>query len=81
MAISAWLVLFTHIQTRKLCELIRIDFIGFFKRFIYGNTYIYNLIDYFLKYIYFYLIISTGTNNVIFLFNHYLQDNFKPYII
>ena len=57
------------------------DFIGPFERFAYGNTYIYNLVDYFLRHIYPHPTANTGTNNVILLFNHYLQVNPKPYAI
>ena len=57
------------------------DFISPFKKFAYSNTYIYNLVDYFSRYIYFYPIFGTGTNNVIILFDQYLQANPKPYMV
>ena len=61
--------------------LMRIDFIGPFEKFIYGNTYIYNLIDYFLRHIYPHPTFEAGTNNVIVLFHHYLGANLKFYAI
>lgn len=48
------------------------DFIDNFEKSVYNNTYIYNLVDYFLKYIYFYLTIDIIINNIILLFNYYL---------
>ena len=57
------------------------DFIGLFEKSVYGNTYIYNLVDYFLRHIYLYPTSEAGTNDVIILFDHYLQANIKPYAI
>ena len=57
------------------------DFIGPFKRSAYSSTYIYNLIDYFSRHMYPHLTSGAGTNNVIILFNHYLQANPKPYAV
>lgn len=50
----------------------KIDFISLFKRFIYKNIYIYNLVVDFSKYIYLYLIYDISIDNIILLFNHYL---------
>ena len=80
-AISAQLILFYFIQTRELYKLMAIDFIGPFKKFIYDNTYIYNLVNNFLRHIYPYPTFGTGTNNVIILFDYYLQANPKFYAI
>ena len=57
------------------------DFIGLFKKFAYGHTYIYNLVDYFSRHMYPYSTSRAGTNNVIILFDHYLQANLKPYAV
>lgn len=58
------------------------DFINYFKKFVYRNTYIYNLIDNYSMYVYpYYSIVNADINNVILLFNHYLQANFKSYTI
>lgn len=65
----------------KLDKSIRIDFISLFKKSVYGNTYIYNLIDYFSRHIYPYFMSGIYINNVIILFNHYLQANLKLYTI
>lgn len=53
------------------------DFIGLFEKSAYNNTYIYNLVNYFLKHIYLYLIFGADINNIIILFNYYLQANPK----
>lgn len=58
-----------------------IDIIGFFKRFVYKITYIYNLIDYFSKYIYLHLTFRADINNVIISFDYYLKANPKFYIV
>lgn len=50
----------------------KIDFIGLFQRSAYGNTYIYNPVDDFLRHMYSHLTIVAGTNDVIFLFDYYL---------
>lgn len=78
---SVWLILLTLIQTREPYELIKIDFIGLFERFTYKNIYIYNLVDSFSKYIYLYSTFGVGTNNIISLFDYYVQANFKPYAV
>lgn len=63
----------TFIQTEKLYKLIKMDFISLFKKCVYRNTYIYNLIDDFsTKYIYYGPTFGVGTNNIIILFDHYL---------
>lgn len=59
----------------------RIDFISIFERSSYGNTNIYNLVDYFSRHIYHHPNAESGTNNVIFLLDHYLQANPKPYAV
>ena len=78
-ATSAWSVLLIPIQTRKPYELMGIDFIDLFKKSAYGNTYIYNLEDYYSRHMYPYPSSKAGTNNIIILFDHYLQANSKPY--
>lgn len=60
------------IQTIKSYKLIKINCISFYKKFIYRNIYIYNLVKYFLEHIYYHSTISTSINNIILLFNHYL---------
>ena len=50
----------------------RIEFISRFKKSAYGNISIYNLVNYFLRYMYLYLTFKADTNNVIILFNYYL---------
>ena len=50
----------------------KIDFIDPFKKFAYGNTYIYNLVNYFISHIYLFSTINASTNNVIILFDYYL---------
>lgn len=72
---SAQSVPFIPLQTKDAYKLIEIDFISPFNKFTYGNTYIYKLIDYFSKYMYFYLITKVDINDFIILFNHYLQAN------
>lgn len=57
---------------RESYKPIEIDFISLFKRFAYRNIYFYNLIDYFLKYIYLYSIVGNSKDNVIILFDYYL---------
>lgn len=57
----------------------QIDFISLFKKFLHRNSYIYKLINFFSKHIYSYSSINISTNNVINLFNHYLQSNDKSY--
>lgn len=69
------------IQTRKSYKSIEIDFINPFKISIYENIYIYNLVDYFSRYVYPYPTVDTNITNVILLFNHYLQANPKFYIV
>ncbi len=59
----------------------RMDFISPFIKSGYGNTYIYNLIDYFLRHMYLYPISGAYTNNIIILFDHYLQANLKLYAV
>ncbi len=58
-----------------------IDFIDPFEKSAYGNTYIYNLVDYFSRHMYPHLTSGTGTNDVIILFDYYLQANPKPYAV
>lgn len=57
------------------------NFIDFFKKFIYKNIYIYNLVIYFFKYIYPYYNQNANRDNIILLFNYYLWFNLKFYII
>ncbi len=57
------------------------DFIGPFERSAYGNTYIYNLVDYFSRHIYPHPTVGAGTNDVILSFDHYLRANPKPYAV
>lgn len=58
-----------------------INFIGPFERFTYRNTYIYNLVNHFLRYIYPYFTVGININNIILLFNYYLQANYKLYMV
>ena len=58
-----------------------IDFIGPFKKFADGNTYIYNLVDYFVRHMYPNPTFGSDINDVIILFDHYLQTNPKLYAI
>ena len=80
-AISAKSISPTLIQTGKPYELIRINFISPFKKSAYGNTYIYNLVDYFLRHMYPHPRFGDDTNNIIILFDHYLRANSKPYAV
>lgn len=80
-AILVRLVLLAFIQTRKSYELIWIDLISPFKKSVYSNSYIYNLIDNLLRHMYPHMTYKTCTNNVIILFNHYLVAYFKPYTV
>ena len=57
------------------------DFINLFEKFIYGNTYIYNHVDYFSRHMYLHLLSKIGKNDVIISFNHYLQANPKLYAV
>ena len=57
------------------------NFIGLFEKSAYGNTYIYNLVDYFSRHMYPHRISRADKNDVIILFNHYLRANLKPYAI
>ena len=59
----------------------RMDFIGPFKKFVYNNTYIYNLVDYFSRHIYPHPTSGAGVNNVIISYDHYLRANPKPYAV
>ncbi len=67
------------IQTGEPYELIEINFIGLFERCAYGNTYIYNLVDYFSRCMYLHPTARAGTNDVILSFDHYLPAIPKPY--
>ena len=58
-----------------------IDFISLFKKSTYGNIYIYNLVDYFSRYIYPHPMSGVDTNNVIISFDLYLQANLKLYTV
>ena len=71
----------TFIQTREPNKLIKINFISFFKGSTYRNIYIYNLVDYFSRHIYLHPTTGAGINNIILLFNHYLQANLKHYAV
>ena len=79
--LSAQSVLLTPIETGEPYELMRIDFIGRFKKFAYDNTYIYNLVDYFSRDMYFHPTFGAGINDIFILFDHYLWANPKPYAI
>lgn len=57
------------------------DFTSPFEKFAYSNTYIYNLLDYFSRHIYPHPTFGADINNIIILFDHYLQTNLKPYAI
>lgn len=59
----------------------KINFLSFFERFIYKNTYIYHLIDYVLRHIYSYLTTGTSTNDIILLIDYYLRANSKLYTV
>ncbi len=71
----------THIQTGEPYELMGMDFIGLFKRSAYGNTYIYNLVDYFSRHRYPHPTVGAGTNDIILLFDHYFRANLKSYVM
>lgn len=58
-----------------------IDFISPFEKFAYNNSYICNLVDYFSKHMYFHSTFEADTNNVIILFDYYLQANSKSYMV
>ena len=58
-----------------------IDFISSFKKSAYSNIYIYNLVNYFLRHIYSHPTSRPGTNDVIILFDYYLQANPKFYAV
>lgn len=57
------------------------DFIGPFEKFAHGNTYIYNLVDYFSRHIYSHLTSGASINDIIISFDYYLQVNLKPYAV
>lgn len=57
------------------------NFIGLFRKFAYGNIYIYNLLNYFSRHIYFYSTFEASINDVIILFDQYLQANPKLYVV
>ncbi len=57
------------------------DFIGPFERSAYGNTYIYNLVDYFSRNMYPHPTVGTGTNDITLPFDHYLRANPTPYVV
>ena len=80
-ATSAQSILLILIQTGEFYKLMKMNFIGLFRKSAYNNTYIYNLVDEFKKYIYCYLTSGVSINNVIILFDHYLQANPKPYMV
>ncbi len=80
-ATSAQSVPLTPIQTREPYELMGMDFIGPFEKSAYGNTYIYNLVDYFSRHMYPHSTSGTGTNDVIISFDHYLRANPKSYAV
>ena len=80
-AISAQLAPLTPIQTGEPYELMGIDFIGPFNKSAYGNTYIYNLVDYFSRHIYRHPTSGAGTKHVITLFDHYFKANPKAYAV
>lgn len=71
----------TPIQTTTPYKLIEIDFIDFFQRYRYRNTYSYNVVDNFTGHMYSYPITKVSINNVILLFNNYFKANLKPYTI
>lgn len=77
-ATSARSVPLILIQTGEPYELMGMEFIGSFERSAYGNTYIYNLVDYFSRHMYLYSTSGAGTNNVIISFDHSLRANPKP---
>lgn len=80
-ATAACSISFTPLQTRESYELMGIDFIGLFEKSVYGNNYIYNLVDYFSRHMYPHPTSDAGTNNVILSFDHYLQANLKFYAV
>ena len=67
----------TLIQTGEPYKLMEMDFIGSFEKSAYGNTHIYNLVNYFSRHIYPHPTLSTGGDDVILSFDHYLQFNLK----
>lgn len=69
------------IQTKKPYKQRKIDIIGLFKKFAYNNPYDYNLVDYFLRYMFSHSTFGIDINNIIILFNNYLYTNSKLYIV
>lgn len=57
------------------------DFIGLFERFAYKNTYIYNLVGYFSRYIDLYLTFKACISDIIILFDYYSQKNLNLYTV
>ena len=68
----------TPIQTGEPDKLMGMDFIGLFEKSAYGNTYICNLVDYFLRHMYPHPTPGAGADDVILSFDHYLRFNPKP---
>ena len=54
------------------------NFISPFKKSAYGNTNIYNLVNYFSRHISLYLTLGTSKDNIVSSFDHYLRFNPKP---
>lgn len=78
---SARSVLLIFIQTGEPYEFMGMDFISSFGKSAYSNTYIYNLFDYFSRYMYPHPTSSASTNDVIIFFDDYLHANPKPYAV
>ena len=57
------------------------DFIDVFEKSTYGNTYICNLVDYFLRHMYPHLTPSADVNDIFLSFNYYLWFNPKPCVV
>ena len=74
-------VLLTPIKTEEPYELIGMNFIGPFEKSAYGNTHIYNLVDYFSRHMYPHPTPGAGGDDVISSFDHYLRFNPKPYAV
>ncbi len=80
-ATSARSVPLTPIQTGAPYELMGMDFIGLFEKSAYGNTYNYNLVDYFSRHMYLHPTSGASANDIIISFDYYLQANPKPYAV
>ncbi len=58
------------IETTESYKLIEINFINLYEKFVYRNIYIYNLVEYFLRHIYYHPTICANINNIILSINY-----------